>query len=756
MKAEFGSASMAMRAYKWAFKSKFYIQHQHDAMDCGAACLVMIAAHYGRYYSQSVIQNLCQTTRIGVSMQTISRAAESIGFRTIGGKFTFDLLLKKRPFPCILHWRQSHFVVLYKVSSSFFSKQKYLFHVADPAFGLVTFTLKEMQESWISIQENDGEKGVALLFEPNHSFQGGVSNGDSKGHKGVDLLLSYFKRYRGYLGQLGLGLLMGSLIQLTFPFLTQAIVDQGVGSRDLAFIYVILLAQTMLIFSRTAVEFVRNWLLLHISVRINLSLISDFLVKLMRLPMSYFDSKRMGDILQRMSDHERVEHFITSRSPETIFSFITLLIFSIVLLRYNIPIFLVFLVGSLLYGGWITLFLRKRKELDYRFFNVKSRNQSTTYQLVSGMQEIKLQGCSNRKRWEWEDLQADMLELHTLALKLEQRREAGNVLINESKNLAITVMAATSVVEGSMTLGMMLATQYIIGQLSVPIEKSVRFILDAQEAKISLERINEIHQEKNEVNEEHLIPPDFDGGSIEFRNLSFQYDGFRSSKVLNNISFTIPQGKVTAIVGCSGSGKTTLLKLLLRYYEPIEGEIFIGEYNLSLLDPEWWRLQCGAVMQDGYIFSDSIARNIAIDDNDIDLDRLYYSSKIANIYDTIMSLPLKFNTLIGAEGQGLSQGQKQRLLIARSVYRRPQYLLFDEATNALDSNNERAIVENLRHYYRGKTVVVIAHRLSTVRDADQIIVMDEGRIIEMGVHESLINLQGKYYQLVKNQLEMGN
>lgn len=732
---------------------RFPIQLQHDSMDCGAACLTMISAHYGLKLTQDTIRELCHTTRIGVSMLSISHAAEQLGFRTVGGRIPLSTLLEKRPLPCILHWNHQHFVVLHRVSHRWFSKGSSLFHIADPAFGNATFSEEEVRQHWANTVNEGQEKGLVLLLEPTRKFF--EKKNDEPVRRGLGMLVSYFRRYRSSFAQMALGLLFGSLLQLIFPFLTQAIVDIGIGNRNLSFIYVVLLAQAMLIISRTVIDYIRRWLLLHVSVRINLSLVSDFLIKLLKLPMGYFDTRRSGDILQRMADHERVELFITSRSLQTVFSFFSLITFGAVLLYYSVKIFAIFLLGSIIYAGWVTIFLKQRRLLDYKFFNRRSQNQSTTYQLIAGMQEIKLQGCTNRKRYEWEDIQVDLLELHTEALKLEQRREAGNILINEGKNMIITIMAATAVISGEMTLGMMLATQYIIGQLALPIEQAVHFTLDLQDVKISLDRINEIHIKEEEVHSSQSVITSFSGGSIDIHNLSFRYDGPTSTKVLDRVNISIPQGKVTAIVGYSGSGKTTLLKLILSYYSPSEGSIFVNGNNLATINSNWWREQCGAVMQDGFIFSESIARNIATADGEIDTRRLAMASKMANIYDTVMALPLKFNTMIGQEGQGLSHGQRQRLLIARAVYRNPYFLFFDEATNALDANNERVIVENLQEFYQGKTVVIVAHRLSTVKNADQIVVLADGKVAEIGNHQELTEKRGAYFQLVKNQLDLG-
>ncbi len=557
--------------------------------------------------------------------------------------------------------------------------------------------------------------------------------------------------------QLILGLLLGSLLQLIFPFLTQAVVDKGIAGKNLNLIYLILIGQLVLVLSRASVDFIRRWILLHISTRVNISLLSDFLIKLMRLPMAFFDTKQTGDLLQRINDHERVERFLTAQTLTILFSAFSFVIFGGVLLYYNLIIFLIFLFGSLLYAGWVTLFLKKRRLLDYEYFEQHSRNQSKTMQMVNGMQEIKLQRCERRRRWEWEDIQADLFHTNIAGMKLQQSQEAGSILINEIKNIVITILAATSVISGDLTLGMMLAIQYIIGQLNAPVEQFVQFVYGWQDVQISLERMSEIRlREEEETKERNIYAFPNDQRDIVIRQVTFQYEGIHSPKVLNEIDLTIPKGKITAIVGTSGSGKTTLIKLLLGYYKPVEGTINIGGNDLQQFSLRWWRDRCGAVMQDGYIFSESIARNIAVDDADIDKEKLLLAARIANIEEFIERLPLKYNTIIGQDGQGVSQGQRQRILIARAVYKNPEYIFLDEATNSLDANNERVIVENLSDFYRGKTVIVVAHRLSTVRHADQIVVLDQGHIAETGTHESLIRHKGAYYNLVHNQLELGS
>ena len=732
--------------------NNFKVERQHDCMQCGIACLQMICNYYGKEYSLDSLSKICFATTEGVSMLGISETATSLGFHVVNVKCTVKTLTEVS-LPSILHWNQNHFVVLYRV------KNEKKFYIADPGKGLVTYSLEEFKKHWISTNSNGQDKGIAMFVETTPTFFTHQMEDKKKisGKRSFHFLFGYVKKYRKYFGQVILGLIVGSLSQLVLPFLTQSIVDVGIKNQDIGFVWLILLGQLMLTISRTAIDFIRRWLLLHISLRINISLVSDFFIKLLKLPMSFFDTKLMGDLMQRMNDHSRVNNFLTQQTLNITFAMLTFVVFSVVLFFYNKLVFAIFLLGSILYGVWMTLFLKRRKLLDYELFEQQAINNNKTYEFITTIQESKLQDCEQRRRWEWEDTQAELFGVQMKSLKLQQTQEAGSIFINEVKNIIITVVAATAVIHGQMTLGMMLAVQYIIGQLNSPVEQLMNFFYSLQDVKISLERINEIHQMDDENGKEGLLTSIEDKNEgIDIKNIMFKYDPHALRKTIDDVSIRIPQGKVTAIVGASGSGKTTLIRLMLGYYPVLEGKINIGNTDINKLNKKWWRRQCGVVMQDGVIFSESIARNIAVDDGDIDKERLLKAAEIACIKDYVMALPLKFNTKIGRDGVGLSQGQKQRILIARAVYKNPDYIFLDEATNSLDANNERSIVENLDKFYKGKTVVIVAHRLSTVKNADQIVVIDQGKVVEIGNHESLTTKRGAYYNLVKNQLELGN
>jgi len=721
---------------------------QPDAMDCGPACLKMIAGFYKMNFSLESLRKKCYITREGVSFLGLSEAADSLGFRTIGVKIPFEMLNENVPLPCIVHWRQKHFVVVYKIKND-------KIWVSDPAVGLVRYTREEFVKNWTSTISDGKPAGLVLIIEPTPA----LFENENEHEKviGFRFLFKYFRLYRKYFFQLILGLLLGSCIQLVIPFLTQSIIDIGLNNNDISFIYLILFAQLALVVGRMSVEFIRGWLLLHIGSRVNVAIISGFLQKLMSLPIAFFDTKLTGDILQRIEDNNRIEEFLTSASLTILFSFFNLIVFGIVLAIFSFKILALFLAGSALYIIWVSLFMKSRARLDHQRFKQMSSSGTKLINIVNGMQEIKLTQSELSMRWDWEKLQVSLFGLKVKGLSIIQYQSAGATFINEVTNILITVVSATAVLKGNMTLGMMLAVQFIIGQLNVPVSQIIGFFRISQDARMSLDRLAEVHHmDDEEVNPEMKVRKLPDKKDIYINNLSYQYEGPRSPYALKDVDLFVEENKITAIVGTSGSGKTTLLKMLLGFYQPVSGEILIGDTRLSNLSLKIWREKVGAVMQDGFLFPDTIASNIAPGSEEINEARLIEAVEIANIKGFIESLPLGYNTKIGANGHGLSEGQKQRLLIARVIYKNPDIIIFDEATNSLDANNEKAIVENLTEFFEGKTVIIVAHRLSTVKDADKIVVLDSGRIIETGTHETLIKGRGAYFNLVKNQLDLGN
>jgi len=731
---------------------------QLDAMDCGPTCLRMIAKYYGQSYSLQQLRNLSYTTREGISMLSLSDAAENLGFRTRGVRITWEQLKDEVSFPCIVHWNQNHFVVVTSITSrskfSIFTgsdDKGVLVHIADPAQGLLKYHKTDFLNCW----SGHSKEGFALLIEPAPEFYNEEQDGESK--RRYSYLLNYLRPYQKFIIQLLLGMLTGSFVSMIFPFLTQSIVDYGIGNSDLNFIGMVLIAQLVLTFGQTANEMIRNWIMLHVTTRVSISLISDFLIKLMRLPISFFDSRMIGDIMQRMGDHSRIQNFLTTSLVNILFASITLVIYTVIMATYHPGILLVFFIGSILYIGWVLLFLKKRRTLDYKRFQQASANQSNIVQLITGMPDIKLNNCEKQKRWEWERIQAKLYKVNIKGLLLNQNQMVGGTFINQTKDILISFMTARAVVTGDMTLGMMMAVQYIIGQLNAPIQLFIGFVQSAQDAKISLERLGEINDNEDEEVSGNMkindIPP---GRDIVLKNVTFQYEGPGSPKVLKDIDLVVPANKITAIVGTSGSGKSTLVKLILGFYKPVNGDISLAGVTLNRYSQRQWRKSCGVVLQEGFIFSDSIAGNIGIGEEAPDPAKIESAVNAANIKSFIESLPLGYATRIGSDGHGLSTGQKQRILIARSIYKNPDYLFFDEATNALDAKNELIIMENLIQFFKNRTVIVVAHRLSTVKNADQIIVLEEGAIVEQGTHTELVGVKGVYFKLIKDQLELGN
>ncbi len=726
-------------------KKAFPFYKQPDSKDCGPTCLRIIAKHYGKLISLQDIRDLSETTRVGSNLLKLSDAAEAIGFKSLGVKIDFHKL-KEAPLPLIVHWNKNHFVVVYKI-------EKDVVYISDPSYGLIRYTKDEFIPRWMGNNSTENTKeGVSLLLELTPKFK--QLNWEETDKKSFRFLFQYLFKYKNLLLQLVIGLIVGSLLQLIFPFLTQSIVDVGIQNQDINFIYMVLIAQVMLFLGQTSVGIFRSWILLHLSTRVNISLVSDFFIKLMKLPIAYFDTRMTGDIMQRINDHNRIENLLTGSTLSTLFSMVNLFVFGVVLIYYNTSIFFIFAIGSIIYILWILFFLKRRKELDYKRFTQMSQEQSTVIELINGMQEIKMNNAEKQKRWKWEYVQARLFKVSMQSLTLEQTQSVGSSFINQMQNIFITFTSALLVIEGSLTLGMMLSIQYIIGQLNAPIGQLVGFIQATQDAKISLERLGEVHDKKDEESKDkHLITNIKPNQKLEIKDITFRYLG-SDEDVIKGLNITIPANKITAIVGASGSGKTTLMKILLKFYEIEKGHILYGEHHLNSISHKVWRSNCGVVMQEGYVFNDTIAYNIAIGEDTVDQERLIQATKVANIYDFIQSLPLRFNTKIGNEGVGVSTGQKQRLFIARAVYKNPDVLFFDEATSALDAKNERIIMENLNSFFKDKTVIIIAHRLSTVKNADQIVVIDDGKVIESGKHKDLLGQQGPYYNLVKNQLEL--
>ncbi len=725
---------------------------QNNSIDCGPTCLRIIANYYHQDYSPEMLRRCCYIAHNGVNMYGIAKAAETIGFDVIGIKITFNELKEKGVFPCILHWNQNHFVVCYGIEKN--AVGGYKIHISDPASQRLTYTREEFERCWIGLNANEDSNGVALMLEPGDNF-GKVEDEYKKNRRSMLSFAKYFTPYRSMIGQLLLAMLVGSLIQMVLPFLSQAMVDQGINGRNLNIVTLILFAQLGFFIATLSIDYIRSWIMLHMNLRIDIQLIADFLIKLTAMPLQFFDSRMTGDILQRIGDHGRIKNFLLSNSMRIVFSLINFVVFLAILAYYNVLVLTIFVIGNALYVVWISFFMRYRRELDIKRFNQSAQEQSKMIQLVQGMQDIKLNNCERQKRWEWERIQVKLFQIGLKGLRIGQVQQSGSVFFTQTTHILIYYIAAKAVVDGTMTLGMMMSLTYIIGQVSAPIGEFIGFAQSFQDAKISLERLNEIHsQEDEETGIECKLATLPCKQDIHIDHVSFSYNGSERELALKDIKLHIPAHKVTAIVGESGCGKTTLIKLLQGFYEPTRGCIKVGGVNLSDINPHTWRAATGSVMQDSFIFSDTIEGNIAFNSDATDKERMKSAAHMACIDDFVESLPLGYDTVIGMEGKGVSQGQRQRILIARAIYKNPEYIFLDEATNSLDATNEANIMNNLCRFYEGRTVVVSAHRLSTVKDADQIIVMDKGEIVERGNHRTLLEKRGRYYELVKNQMNV--
>jgi len=719
---------------------------QMDMMDCGATCLKIIFKYFGQQVSIHKIRKLCQTTKNGVNLLGISEAAEKIGFRTYGTRLDLEQL-NQVELPCILHWDQNHFVVLYKI-------KKRQYYLSDPATGLIIYNEHEFKTNWFSTKEL--QSGLCLLLDPRPDFYQLDEEGPEISLKWGNLL-SYFYKYKKLFLQLIIGMLIGTILQLVTPFLTQSVVDIGINTKNISFINLILIAQLMLFIGGTSVSFLRSWIMLHISTRVNISILTDLLIKIMKLPMSFFDLKTHGDLMQRMADQQRIESFLTGNTLNTLFSIINMLIFGSLLAVYNKEIFFVFFIATALYTLWILFFMKYRRDLDNKRFKISSDNQTYMVELIQSIKDIKLNNAQKQKRWIWESLQAKLFKFKVKSLALSQYQSIGSMAINQTKGILITYISAKAVIDGDITLGGMMAIQYIVGMINSPVESLLSFMQSYQDAKISMERLNEIYETEEEENlrKDYIynLPKQKD---LEIKNLTFRYFGAGNEPIFNKLNLSFPAGKTTAIVGTSGSGKTTILKLLLRFYDYEEGEILVGGKRLEQIDFSLWRDNCGAVLQDNYVYADTIERNIAINDEFPDEKRIQDAITVANLDEFIAEQPFGLATKIGTAGKGVSQGQRQRIMIARAVYKEPEFIFLDEATNSLDANNEKVIIENLDRFFKNRTVIVVAHRLSTVKNADNIVVLEKGAIVEQGNHIELTAIKGKYYELVKNQLELGN
>jgi ATP-binding cassette subfamily B protein len=707
----------------------------------------MVAKYHGQNFSREFLREKTGVTKQGVTMAGIADAAEDIEMRTLGMRVNLESLVNEVPTPFIIPWRQKHFVVVYKTSKS-------KVFVADPAQGLLEYSHKSFLDAWTTSSDSIG---FVLILEPNANFQNQKSTVIPK--VGFSFLYSYLKPFKKLGYQLLIGLVIGTIIQFLTPFLMQSIVDTGVNNQNIPFIYLILIAQLALFVSQTLVQVFREWLLIHITNRLHIKLISDFLYKMLRLPLNYFETRNTGEHLQRIQDHNRIQNFISSSSFSMIYSIVIFVVFSGVLAFYDLIIFGFFLFGAILYVSWTLFFLKKRADLDFKRFDESSQSQTSLIQIINGVKEIKINNSQRKNRWKWEQIQISIFKTSVSSLALEQYQSIGSGFINQLKNILITFLSATAVVKGDITLGIMLSIQYIVGQLNAPLANFISFVQTWQDAKISLERLMQVHSKENEDeakdNKLKQLPKCKD---IVIDNLYFRYGGKSTPFVLNDISCVIPAGQTTAIVGSSGSGKTTLIKLLLKFHEPSNGSISINNDSLKAINNDYWRSHCGAVLQDTFIFNETIAGNIAESEQNelLDRERLKQAAHISNIAEFIDKLPNKYNTELGTSGVRLSGGQEQRIMIARAVYKDPFFVFFDEATSALDANNEKVIMENLSSFIKNRTCVIVAHRLSTVKNADNIIVLENGMIVEEGNHKDLSAKKGKYFELVKNQLELGN
>ena len=720
---------------------------QLDAMDCGPACLAYISKIYDKKYSLQYLREICYISKRGVTLLGILEAGKAIGFEVFSTKVDLDTIINKvKLYPCIIHWEQNHFVVLNKIVKT--KKSKLYFYLMDPRSGFIKLNEKQFRNGWLG----NNDKGIVAFFEPKDEFLN-ISIEKQKKINYEELLYSLHPYKKKFVLLIFL-VFASSLITLVFPFFTKELIDNGISQKNLNLISLILLAQLSLFLGSMIINVIRNWLTLYIGTYVSINLISDFITKLVKLPMKNFDNHMIGDLNQRIIDNERIERLITSESITTFFSIFSFLVFFVVLAYFNIITLVIYFALTLIGLLWSIYWINKKKILDFYEFQLKSKNQESIFEIFSGIRDIKLFQLENFKLTKWQSVQNELLSLNIKILKIDQIQTFGYQFINQLKNIIVTYFVAILVLKGKMSLGTLLSISYIIGEMNSPIAQLVSFIKKLQEAKLSFTRLSEISTQLPEENNFNKQLNTKNNEGIVINNLSFSYENIQSSIVLNNINITIPNSKVTAIVGHSGSGKTTLMKILLRFYEPTKGNIYFNGDDILTISPNDLRKHIGTVLQDGFIFSETIERNVVTNSEEADLEKLNNALKIACIFDFVNSLPQKHNTIIGSLGNNLSTGQKQRILIARAIYKNPNYLFLDEATSALDSKTEKIIHNNLIEFYKNKTVLIIAHRLSTVKNADNIIVLDSGKVVESGNHKELIEKKGAYYDLINNQLEL--
>ncbi|MEE1298103.1 MAG: peptidase domain-containing ABC transporter [Muribaculaceae bacterium] len=723
------------------YKIKAFRQLEHS--DCGITCIRIIAYFYGVDIPLKFLRSICDISRVGISIRDILSATKKIGFEANAVKVSAEDILKM-PLPAILYWENKHYIVLYKIKNN-------KFYIADPGRGKLILDNEEFLNSWLY----GNSMGLAIVLAPKEEFYNIDFGIKDSSESGLFKLAkkSISKHLKRFIAVIVLSIVV-MLADMITPLIFQSTIDEGIEGKDINLVWVLCLSQFLIFIGYSLSDNVINIILTKTGLKVSIDMMNEYLSKLISFPISFFDRKVNSDFIQKIEDQNRIKNFLIDFPSSAFLTGINIVVFSAMLIYYNYIIFLILLAATFLGFLWTKTFLQKRENIDYSYFYYSSNNRNNIYELINGMQEIKINNAHNIRIAKWKETQLKINELSFKTVLLKMLVNGGNSVLSRIKDIIITGACATLVIKGNMSVGEMMTISYITGRLSSPFSYILNSLNTMQDATMSYERIDEIINKpldnKSKYKEHDNIQ------SIIFSNVSFKYPGSYSPYVLKDINITIPQGKVTAIVGCSGSGKSTLLKLMLGFYIPQKGDIYAGKYNMSDIDTDNWISRCGVVMQNGFIFSGTILENIALSDSKPDINRVKYVTNLACINEFIDTLPMGYHTKIGVTGVELSGGQKQRILIARAVYKNPSFIFLDEATNALDAKNERVIVENLNEFYKGRTVVIVAHRLSTVKNADNIIVLEGGRVAETGNHESLIAQRGAYFNLVRNQLELGN